>query len=283
MIKLLLKNFLYLLIFSLCNLTLFSFSSSFHKLLNYDLNTLEEWLYHNRLYIITVAKLFTLFFILVLPNVYYVKLDIIKHHLKMWKIDLYRLWKLDSKFWLVNLFNIFLLYSLFYNLEINQQSQIYGDWFFNLILSMIFWSCDLLFIKYAYKDNVFTNYPQHRIINAGLQALLMTLTTAIVSYFSWIDLLQFFLISYCVFYLIQFEITKFSGYVTFFIFFLIMSVMRPLNFISNIDESQFNLIADSFSLPWGFIFIVYFFLFQNFIYRIIIYCKNLLFLKVNKK
>lgn len=262
MTQLFVKNIIYVLVFTFCNIALFSFSSTFHKLLGYDLNTLEEWLYHNRLFLITLAKVMTLFSVLILPNIYYLKLESVKTSFKHWQINLLRIWEIDSKKWLLHFFSVIVVYAFFYNIQINDHTEIYGQEMNQFLLCMIFWSCDLIFLRKIYLDNILIHFKHHRLIISALQALLISATTLIVTYQSWTDQFQFYLILCCIFYLIQEESTRFSGYIILLSVFIIMSFVSPFNFITNIDESKFNLIADNFSLPWSFIFVTYFLIYQ---------------------
>jgi hypothetical protein len=258
------KKLTYLVIFTFCNLALFSLSSTFHNLIGYDLNTLEEWLYHNRLFLISLSKLITLLLLLLLPNLYFIKAETFKNYLNLMKLNIKRTWKIDNKKWIFHFFSVVVLYSFFFNLQIVDQVEFNIKEFNNFILCLVFWMSDVVFVRSLYKNNIFINLKYHTLLNSSLQALLVASTTAIVTYLPWSDQLQFFLVLCCVFYLMQIESTKFSGYAIMISIFSIMALVRPFNFITNLDESKFYLIADNFSLPWSFIFVLYFLVYYRF-------------------
>lgn len=262
MINLFSKKFIYILIFALSNIGLFSISSIFHQQLGYDLNTLEEWLYHNRLFMITSAKILAFSLVVILPNIHYFKVDKIKPNFLNWVSKIKRLWKFDSKLWPLHLISCGMLYSLFYDLQVIAEIDLYDQSIKQIFFCLIFWVTDVVFIGMIYKNNIFTNYKYDKIINALLQSLLLVITTSIVTYLTWYDLIQFYIILCCIFYLIQLDTEAFSGYTILIFTFITFSLVKPLNFIINIDETKFYLIADNFSLPWSFIFIVYFFLYR---------------------
>lgn len=258
MTSLFLKNILYLLVFALFNLVLFSVSSTFHKLLGYDLNTLEEWLYHNRLSLITISKVATLLMFTVLPNIHYLRVDQFKKSYHGWIALFLKSWKIDNKMWIVQLLGCLILYSLFYDVQINDKAKIFDNGLEQVAMCLVFWGCDIIFVRKIYQNNIFINFEYNKLINASLQSVLILLTTSIVTYLSWFDLFQLYLVLVCVFYLLQSHTSVISGYSLMLSFFIIFSLFQPMNYLINSEEIKFYLIAEGFSLPWSFIFLVYF-------------------------
>ena len=256
-----LKQLLFVSVFALCNLILFSISSTFHNVLGYDINTLEEWLYHNRLFLITIAKLLTLAMFMVPAGKEYSHLTVIKKKFQAAIQQFLKIWKLDSKIWILQIIGCLFLYALFFDIKINENADLYSNTLQQIVFCLIFWSCDVIFVRKLYADNIFIKYEHHRLINAGLQSASIVLSAAIVTYLSWFDLLQFYLVLTCMFYLLQSDTSIFSGYFTLMVFFVISSLFHPLNFIINSEEIKFYLIAEGFSLPWSFIFLSYYLLF----------------------
>jgi len=264
MISLFVQQVFFVLFFALCNLALFSFSSTFHHVLGYDLNTLEEWLYHNRLFLITAAKVLTVIVFLVLPNSYNINASFFKKKIDLFASQVKKLWIIDSKVWILQFISCIILYALFYNIEINENSTIYENALQQIVLCVTFWFCDLIYVRKIYENNIFIKYDHHKIMNSCLQSSLLLFTTAVVTYLSWFDLLQLYLVLVCIFYLLQSETTLLSGHITLFTLFIFLSLFSPMNFIVNTDEIKFYLIAEGFSLPWSFIFLVYFLIFFHF-------------------
>lgn len=256
--KTLLLNLMYVALFGLGYLGLFSLSSFFHRLLEYDINTLEEWLYHNRLVIIVLAKLFALFSILILPEMHsFTKAEFIRLK-SVYSSVFRRQWIVGDKVWLLYLVFCLTLYGLFYNLKMGASSDVGDNFIYQVFMCTAFWFCDLIFLRNIYKNLLPLSSKYSRWILALLKSSLIFTCTAFVSYLPISDLVQFYLVFTCILYLLENEYTLFSGWVTFFVWATICSLIQPFNFIINVDNVKFIMTAESFSLPWCFIFLVVF-------------------------
>ena len=248
---------LYLTIFIFSYLGFFSFSSFFHTLLDHDINVLEEWLYHNRLFIITSAKLTSYLMVIVFPNLYAVGPRKMWLNFKLVTSELLKQWKVESKDWIIHLIFCFILYAQFFQIEVSTISTTNLLEPVQVFYCLVFWACDFIFISKHLNFELTKYSPQYPLIDCAIVCLLPLITTSIVSYTSTYNLLQFYAIFVSLVYLMKTEKLMITGSITLIIMSCFFAVTYPLNFLTNLDDTWWSLKADGFSMPWSLIFILY--------------------------
>lgn len=252
-----LSPIMFWIIFTSCYVGLFSFASFFHQLLGHDISVLEQWLYHNRLFIITFSKLLAFFFILIFPRMYgsfsLKQSQRIKDHLKLWVLN----WNREPKLWIFFLFFSLVFYWKIFNFFPTGHYITWTSLTIQVIECFLFWCADLVIIIKMQDELA----PPRLAASPWLKTLTLSLlpiaTTAMVSYSTWYDLVQLYILMIIIVSLLKQEKLTCVGIVTLAIFSFIFATMAPFNYLTNADDTLWVLEPQAFSLPWSVIIIVY--------------------------
>jgi len=177
----------------------------------------------------------------------------IKDHLKLWVLN----WNREPKLWIFFLFFSLVFYWKIFNFFPTGHYITWTSLTIQVIECFLFWCADLVIIIKMQDELA----PPRLAASPWLKTLTLSLlpiaTTAMVSYSTWYDLVQLYILMIIIVSLLKQEKLTCVGIVTLAIFSFIFATMAPFNYLTNADDTLWVLEPQAFSLPWSVIIIVY--------------------------
>lgn len=250
----------YIILFWLIYLMIFSFSSFFHRFLNYDFVALEEWSYFHRLTILSLSKLFAYFLLLVLPQIFNMGLK--KYFLSM-KFAVTSGSILRQEFKVKNRWPFFLILCgitlhLLYSLH-NQEAFItWGQICYQVLALFIFFGCDFLVMHKLVTPLNLRQHPVASLLGALSLVFIPVWSFGFQDWSAYGGMLGWFLM---MFYFYLFLEDKLSLVFMLFLFCLFHEHTYPLSIVNNSNDTIWQLTPKGFSLPWIIVPLFYFLVF----------------------
>jgi len=265
MVFTILISFLYFTLLILGQLFIFSFSSFFHRFLQYDLIELEDWFYHNRLFFLVLIKLLTL---VIIGGIYY--WDFFSKHknilafvqslsllIEKMRATLVR----NLTKWPLFLICHFIVLMKFFQLDEMENYFSYWDMSQQAFLCFCYWGMDFVFMKCFFKfDLKFQKYPYYFIFG-NIVLFSSTILGSYKSYDQFSSLLVYFQLCLVLFFL-------FKDYVSLMFMLIFIAIFQentyPEQILTNMDDLVWRLNPQSFSLPPVSISLIFFLLFLTY-------------------
>lgn len=259
--KILLMSLCYIFVFWIAYVSFFSFSSFSHRLLGYDINTLEEWLYSNRLFIVFLSKIITLFLLLILPAWSYSNAKEIFLQAVKKKSEIQKKWKINDKSFIAYIGLSFVLYALFYNFDYKESEDLIHHLFVHLTFNMGYYLCDVVFLI-----SIIEKYTTSEVKHSSwkLSILMSTVVfccSLLVSQKPIFEILQVTFVLFIIFQLITTSNTTYTGWLTLFIWTTASSLIDRINVLSSSKDSLYTMNSAGLSLPWSVILIMVYILY----------------------